>query len=145
MGAGAWRSITGLLVLLAAGCAPRQIVQFHQLDRATAIELRERASEGDAAQEETRIVIDEPKRIERIVAVVNAHKDKWRKVEEELPPARYRIVFRDHGIQTETFELDEGRLTAVVGEGDRRSRELSRAEMRSLWDAFQFTANFKSP
>jgi hypothetical protein len=132
-----------LAMLPASGCSQRYILRMSNPEQSTTVTYFEQGrGEGD---DDTTIVLDEPKRIAKVAAFFEARADKWRRLDEESPRMpRSAVSFRKGDQVADRFWLERDRLCFQSPDGNYYTCDLSDDERAQLKSIFHFTTNFKS-
>lgn len=133
-----------LTILPAWGCSQRHILRMSSPELSTTVTLHDDGPTG-SEDDDTTIVLDEPKRIVKVAAFFEARTDKWVPMNEESRrKPRIAISFRRGDQETDRFWLERDRLCLRQPNGDYYTCYLSDAERAELKNYFHFTTNFKS-
>jgi hypothetical protein len=133
-----------LTILPACGCSQRHVLRMSDPELSTTVTFFDQGP-ADSDDDDTTIVLDEPKRIIKVAAFFQARTEKWVRIDEETRrKPRAAITFRKGDQTTERYWLGRDRLSFQSPEGIYYVCSLSDAERAELKNYFHFTTNFKS-
>ena len=133
-----------LAIMPAWGCSQRHILRMSNPELSTTVTLFDQGSQ-DSDDDDTTIVLDEPKRIAKVAAFFEARTQKWNPMDEaSRRKPRAAITFRKGDQEKDRFWLERDRLCFRSPEGKYYTCDLSDAERAELHNLFHFTTNFKS-
>jgi hypothetical protein len=133
-----------LTILPACGCSQRHILRMSSPELSTTVSFFDKGP-TDSDDDDTTIVLDEPKRIAKVAAFFEARTDKWKPLDAESRRKRQTTIsFRKGDQTTDRFWLERDRICLQDPAGDCWTCDLSDAERAELKNYFHFTTNFKS-
>jgi hypothetical protein len=133
-----------LAMMPTSGCSQRHILRMANPELSTTVTLLDQGAD-DGDDDDTVIVLDEPKRIVKVAAFFEARAEKWKPLDEESPrKPRSAITFRRGDVVSDRFWLERDRLCFQSPEGRYYTCDLSDEERAELKSLFHFTTNFKS-
>jgi hypothetical protein len=139
---------TGMFVLVLAltpfsGCSQRYILRMSNPEQSTTVTYFEQGP-GEGDDDDTMIVLDEPKRIAKVTAFFKAREAKWIPLEQPPREMRTTISFRKGDQETNRFWVERDRLSFRDPDGKHWTCDVSDDERAKLKSIFHFTTNFKS-
>ena len=133
-----------LTMLPAGGCSQRHILRMSSPELSTTVTFFDKGP-TDSDDDDTTIVLDEPKRIAKVAAFFEARTGKYKPLDGESRRVRQTTIsFRRGDKTTDRFWLERDRICLQNTDGEYYACDLSDAERAELKSYFNFTTNFRS-